>query len=201
MPSILKALRAEIRQMARNETKRASNPIRDQIRDLRRSLTSIERRLAGLKSASVIRPMAASGAQRADGRRARFAPALIRRHRSQLGLSRKAYARLLGVSSLSVYFWETGRTRPRRETILAWQDLRKKGVRELRLLAGVPGEAGTPRRAGKRRAPTRAVKKAKAVKTVTPPRAVKKAKPAAKPKKRAVRRARRVRGRSRAKAA
>lgn len=198
MPSILKALRAEIRQMARNETKRASNPIRDQIRDLRRSLTSIERRLAGLKSASVIRPMAASGAHGADGRRARFAPALIRRHRSQLGLSRKAYARLLGVSSLSVYFWETGRTRPRRETILAWQDLRKKGVRELRLLAGVPGEAGTPRRAGKRRAPARAVKQAKAVKA---PRAVKKAKPAAKPKKRAARRARRVRGRSRAKAA
>ncbi|HEU4333207.1 MAG TPA: helix-turn-helix domain-containing protein [Candidatus Eisenbacteria bacterium] len=193
MPSILKALRAEIRQMARHETKRASNPIRDQIRDLRRSLTSIERRLAGLKSASVIRPMIATGAQGADGRRARFAPALIRRHRSQLGLSRKAYAKLLGVSSLSVYFWETGRTRPRRETILAWQDLRKKGVRELRLLAGVAGEAGTPRRA-----PARGVKKTKAAKA---PRAVKKSKPAAKPKKRAARRARRVRGRSRAKAA
>lgn len=198
MPSILKALRAEIRQMARHETKRASNPIRDQIRDLRRSLTSIERRLAGLKSASVIRPMIGSGDQGADGRRARFAPALIRRHRSQLGLSRKAYAKLLGVSSLSVYFWETGRTRPRRETILAWQDLRKKGVRELRLLAGVAGEPGTPRRAAKRRAPARGVKKAKAAKA---PRAAKKSKPAAKPKKRAARRARRVGGRSRAKAA
>lgn len=198
MPSILKALRAEIRHMARNESKRASNPIRDQIRDLRRSLTALERRLAGLKSAPAIRSLSAVGPAGADGRRARFAPTLIRRHRSQLGLSRKAYAKLLGVSSLSVYFWETGRTRPRRETILAWQDLRKKGVRELRMLAGVPGEAGAPRRAAKRRAPSKGVKKAKVVKAT---RAAKRAKPAAKPKKRAVRRARRVRGRSRAKAA
>ncbi|HSQ60129.1 MAG TPA: helix-turn-helix domain-containing protein [Acidobacteriota bacterium] len=183
--------------MARHESKRASNPIRDQIRDLRRSLTAIERRLSGLKSASVFRPMA-SGAAGADGRRARFAPALIRRHRSQVGLSRKAYAKLLGVSSLSVYFWETGRTRPRRETILAWQDLRKQGIRELRARAGVAGEAGTPRRGVKKTA------KAKSAKTVKPAKATRRgkaAKPAAKPKKRAARRARRVRGRSRAKAA
>jgi hypothetical protein len=152
VPNVLKALRAEIRQMARNETKRASNPIREQIRDLRRTLTSIERRIAGLKAAPVGRsaPPRASSTLGADGRRARFAPALVRQHRDKLGLSRKAYAKLLGVSSLSIYFWETGRTHPRRDAVLAWQDLRKQGVRELRSKAGVDAVSGTARRATKR---------------------------------------------------
>jgi DNA-binding XRE family transcriptional regulator len=154
VPNVLKALRAEIKQMARHETNRAAKPLREQLRGLRRTLTAIERRLSGIKAGHAGTPAAGAGG---DGRRARFAPSLVRQHRSQLGLSRKAYAKLLGVSSLSVYFWETGRTKPRRETVLALQDLKKKGVRELRLAAGVA--PGTP--AAAKKSPTRKRAKAK----------------------------------------
>jgi len=159
MTSLTKALRAEMRAAARGESKQAVEALRTELLAIRKSIAMIERRLlngAGAGSVGIKgRPMAAAG-KGADGRRARFSPTLMRKHRDALGMSRKAYARLLGVSSLSIYLWEAGRTRPRRQTVLAWQDLRKKGARALRALAGV---AAPPRGAGKKRKPRAAAKK------------------------------------------
>jgi DNA-binding XRE family transcriptional regulator len=160
VPNILKALRAEIRQVAKSESKRAAKPMRDQLTGIRRSLTSIERRLAGLRVGHL--GAGSSGTMRGvagDGRRARFAPALMKQHRTKVGLSRKAYAHLMGVSSLSIYFWETGRTTPRREAVLAWQTLRKLGSRELRRRAGVSTTAVTAKKATARGAKATATKK------------------------------------------
>jgi DNA-binding XRE family transcriptional regulator len=184
VPNILKALRAEIRQVAKSESKRAAKPMRDQLTGIRRSLTSIERRLAGLRVGHL--GAGSSGTMRGvagDGRRARFAPALMKQHRTKVGLSRKAYAHLMGVSSLSIYFWETGRTTPRREAVLAWQTLRKLGSRELRRRAGVSTTAVTAKKATARGAKATATKKRTTKKRATKTRTTKKratAKPAAK---------------------
>ena len=151
MSNLTKALRDEMRHAARGESKQVVDSLRTELQAIRKSITLLERRLltgvatvtAGMKG-RVGRPVAAG--KGADGRRARFSAALMRKHRDSLGMSRKAYSHLLGVSSLSIYLWEAGRTKPRRQTVLAWQDLRKKGARELRALAGV----ATPAR-GKRK--------------------------------------------------
>jgi len=137
--NLLRALRTEIRTAARGESKAALGSLRSELQAIRKSLAGIERRLgSGAAAGLLAMPRGARGAGRADeGRRARFSPALMRRHREALAMSRKAYAKLLSVSGLSVYLWESGRTKPRRETIFAWQDLRKKGARELRAIAGV----------------------------------------------------------------
>ena len=121
-------------------------------------------------------------------------------------MSRKAYAKLLNVSGLSVYLWESGRTKPRRETIFAWQDLRKKGARELRAIAGVsaPKRRRTKAKAkAKAKAQMKAKAKAPAAKPARAKKAAKPAKAAAKRPRRMKKRARRVRAgrRARAKAA
>jgi len=115
---------------------------------------------------------------------------------------------LLGVSSLTIYFWETGRTKPRRAAVLAWQSLRKRGVRALRAQAGVPGAGVATKRSAKRAA----VAKRPSKKRTAAPRVVKKRAPSRRTKstakkaarngkKRTVRRARRAPRGVRAKAA
>jgi DNA-binding XRE family transcriptional regulator len=169
MTSLTKVLRTEMRVAARGESKQAVEALRAELQAIRKSIAMLERRLlTGVSAGSVVGGGRRAGAagKAPDGRRARFSPALMRKHREALGMSRKAYARLLGVSSLSVYLWEAGRTRPRRVTVLAWQDLRKKGARALRAIAGV----APPRRAApKARKPRAAARRtAKVVKKRAP---------------------------------
>jgi len=161
MSNLTKALRDEMRHAARGESKQVVDSLRTELQAIRKSIALLERRLlTGVATVTarmkggVGRPVAAG--KGADGRRARFSASLMRKHRDSLGMSRKAYSRLLGVSSLSVYLWEAGRTRPRRQTVLAWQDLRKKGARELRAMAGVTAPARAKR---KKNAPRAAAKK------------------------------------------
>jgi len=165
MISLTKALRAEMRVAARGESKASVDALRGELLAIRKSIALLERRLltglaAGAGSKGRGGRVSAKGA---DGRRARFSSALMRKHRDSLGMSRKAYSRLLGVSSLSIYLWEAGRTKPRRQTVLAWQDLRKKGARELRAIAGVTAPPRRKKRAKraavKKRSPRAAVKK------------------------------------------
>ncbi|MEK7315670.1 MAG: helix-turn-helix domain-containing protein [Candidatus Eisenbacteria bacterium] len=177
MTSLTKALRAEMRAAARDESKQAVETLRAEIQAIRKSITMLERRLL-TGAAPGSRTRAAAAGKVADNRRARFSPALMRKHREALGMSRKAYARLLGVSSLSIYLWEVGRTRPRRKTVLAWQDLRKKGARALRAMAGVVA----PRRAAGKKRARRAVTKKR-----VPRATAKKRAPRATAKKRAPR--------------
>lgn len=157
MANLTKVLRAEMRAAARDESKQVVVTLRAELQAIRKSIALLERSLLRGAAARVGAGVRAAAAGKVnDNRRARFSPALMRKHRDGLGMSRKAYAQLLGVSSLSVYLWEVGRTRPRRQTVLAWQDLRKKGARALRTIAGV---AAPRRAAGKKRAPRAVAKK------------------------------------------
>jgi len=58
----------------------------------------------------------------------------------RLGLSAADYARLVGVSSLTIYNWEHGKSRPRKEQLAALVAVRGIGKREalrrLELLKG-----------------------------------------------------------------
>jgi DNA-binding transcriptional regulator YiaG len=55
----------------------------------------------------------------------------LRSHRQRLGLSAKDYGRLIGVSGLTVYHWETGKTKPRRRQLPAIEAARAISKREI----------------------------------------------------------------------
>ena len=157
MPNVMSVLRAEIRRLARKESK-------DAVRDLRRQVTAMRRRMAVAKQQMAEleriakRSAATAGAAAtaakseaaASGQQIRFSPRWVRVHRSKLNLSRKDYAKLVGVSPQTILLWETGKTRPRRGVLAAWRELRSKGIRELKAALGGGAAKGAAKKAAKR---------------------------------------------------
>ena len=58
--------------------------------------------------------------------REKFSPEALRGDRERLELSAKEYAELVGVSMITIYSWEQGRTRPRAAQLERW--LSVKGI-------------------------------------------------------------------------
>ena len=186
MPNVMGVLRAEIRRLARKETKQELSSMKKQLTQTKRLLAESRRRISELESRAkhVAKATRSAAAREADddedGPQVRFSPRWVKKHRSKLGMSRLVYAQLIGVSPQTIMGWEAGRTRPRRGALKAWRAIRGKGVRELRALLanGSGGEVsrGTKRRV--RRRLKRAVRRARvrgAVRRVRVRRAVKRA--------------------------
>jgi len=67
----------------------------------------------------------------------RMSPTLIRSLRNRLGISQADLAKLVGVSTVAVGNWESGKSKPRPESKARVAALRGLGRREIkRLLAG-----------------------------------------------------------------
>ncbi|MEX0885217.1 MAG: helix-turn-helix transcriptional regulator [Phycisphaeraceae bacterium] len=62
----------------------------------------------------------------------RFSPKWLKAHRQKLGLSQEDYGNLAGVSGLTIYNWETGKTKPRQQQLAGWATIRGLGRREAR---------------------------------------------------------------------
>jgi DNA-binding transcriptional regulator YiaG len=62
--------------------------------------------------------------------RARFSPTSVKSHRERLGLSAADYGRLVGVSALTIYNWEGGKSKPRKQQLAALVAVRRLGKRE-----------------------------------------------------------------------
>lgn len=170
MPNVMGVLRAEIRRLARKESRQELGALKKQITMVRRRLAESNRRIQGLEARArqLLRngsaaPARGAGGEDEGGKQVRFSAAWVRAHRKKLGMSRQLYARLVGVSAQTIMGWEAGRTRPRRAVLKTWREIRGKGVRELRaMLGGGEGSgAGAGRGArGRRRAGRKAVRKA-----------------------------------------
>jgi len=167
VPNVMGVLRAEIRRLARKETKQELNSMRKQVTQMRRLLAESRRRVSDLE-ARVKQAMRAGGgvaareaADEEGGTQVRFSPAWVKKHRSKLGMSRLLYAQLVGVSPQTIMGWEAGRTRPRPGALRAWRAIRGRGVRELRaMLANGSGGGASPVRKRRRRL-KRAVRRAR----------------------------------------
>lgn len=72
----------------------------------------------------------AERADASDGPSLRFRPDGLKKHRERLGLSAAQAGQIMGVSALSVYKWESGKTRPRAKQLQAIAHLRTLGKRE-----------------------------------------------------------------------
>ena len=113
MPNLATVLRSELRRLSRREVRKALSrlkaaqkqltALRALVRGQAKALAAVERRLARLKG---------GGAGRR--RRAGVAGAgrTVEAVRRRLGLSRAQLAKRIGVSSWTIFGWETGRTRP-----------------------------------------------------------------------------------------
>lgn len=136
MPNIGTVLKSEIsrvsRKEARGETQALKKSIaqyRTQIADLKRRMQALEQQVKRLGKVTV-----KAGVPQAEvepGTKIRFSAKSLIAQRRRLGLSAAALARLLGVSALSVYKWESGNTRPRATQIEAIAALRGMGKREV----------------------------------------------------------------------
>lgn len=138
MPNIGSLLKEEItrvsRKQLRGETqalKKSVTQYRGQIAELKRRVQTLEQQVKRLaRGGGRAAAAAAPEAEEEGSPRHRFSAKGFAAQRQRLGLSAAALAKILGVSALSVYKWESGSTRPRARQIEAIAQLRKMGKRE-----------------------------------------------------------------------
>jgi DNA-binding transcriptional regulator YiaG len=147
MPNIATALKDEIRRLAKKEikaetgnTKQAVAQYRREIAELKRQVKKQEKKIAFLEDRERERlEQPETDVEAVES--ARFSPRSVKSQRERLGLSAADYARLVGVSSLTIYNWEHGKSRPRKEQLAALVAVRGIGKREaLRRLELLKGE-------------------------------------------------------------
>ncbi len=136
MPNIASVLKDEIRRLARKEvkqqivkTRRAAVQHRREIAQLKRLLALQERKIKSLESRETGE---ARAAEADDGipEGTRFSSRSVRSQRNRLKLSAEEYGKLIGVSAQTVYHWEQGKSRPRRQQLAALVAIRSIGRRE-----------------------------------------------------------------------
>lgn len=137
MPNIAVLLRSEISRLARKELRAEIEPLKKACADQRNKLASLRKQILAcekaLKAASrgTGRRAAVESDAAESGQKLRFSAKGFASHRQRLGISAADMAKLLGVSQLSVYKWESGKTRPRAKQIESIAEVRKLGKREV----------------------------------------------------------------------
>ena len=143
MANIGSILKSEISRVSRREVrsetqalKKSISQYRSQIADLKRRMQALEQQVKRAVKGGAKAPQPAAE----PSGNLRFSAKGMAAQRRRLGLSAASVARLLGVSALSVYKWESGKTRPRARQIEAIAALRGMGKREAaqRLQAEAP---------------------------------------------------------------
>lgn len=135
VPNIAAVLKTEISRIARKEIKgdvlslkRAAANHRHEIAALKKRIEQLEGQLRRVVKSRAPAPQDSEATD--VGTQLRFSATRFAAQRRKLGLSAADFAKLLGVSSLSVYKWESGKTRPRRAQLEAIAAARGLGKRE-----------------------------------------------------------------------
>jgi DNA-binding transcriptional regulator YiaG len=150
MPNIAAVLKTEIARVARKELRAELRPLqeavsryRSQIAQMRKSIAALERDLKRQGGRANARK-AEAAAEDGGSASLRFSPKGLATHRQRLGLSAAKFAELLGVSALSVYKWESGKTRPRAAQIARIAEVRSLGKREAMARLESGGKKSSP---------------------------------------------------------
>lgn len=142
MPDVASVLRDEIRRLARKEVKSATSAQSAQISDLKNVIRALRGEVASLqKELSTSRRSAAATNEQSTGKEEkkqaiRLSPKSIRNHRKRLKLSQAQLGQLLGVSTTTVVFWESGRSAPRGSNRHALAEVRTLGRKDAQALLG-----------------------------------------------------------------
>jgi len=136
MANLANALKEEIRRLARKEIKaetgtmkQASVQYRHEIAKLKRQLREQEKKITFLEARERTR-LGKPPATEEPMEGVRYSAQSVKAQRKRLKLSAADYAKLVGVSSLTIYNWEHGKSRPRKEQLAALVAVRGIGKRE-----------------------------------------------------------------------
>ncbi len=136
MSNLQSVLSQEIKRLARREvrselaaTKRTVAQHRREIAELKRRNTALERTVSYLQSREGKR-LKAGPSQAEPPQGTRFSVQSLKAQRRRSGLSQEDYASLVGVSSSTIYNWESGSTKPSGKHLATLVSLRGIGKRE-----------------------------------------------------------------------
>ena len=136
MTTLAVALKDEIRRLARKEIKAHTGPTAQAVAQFRREISKLkrqsreyERKIAFLEAQERKRIGKPDTNNIAD-EGGRFSARSVKAQRRRTGLSAADYAKLVGVSGLTIYNWENGKSRPRKEQLISLVALRGIGKRQ-----------------------------------------------------------------------
>lgn len=137
MPNLAALLKNEISRLAKKEVKAQTVALRKAVVLYRREIASLKRQLRQQQTSiarleSQIERRVAQAPAKPQGPPIRFSARSVRAQRARLEFSAKEYGRLLGVSGLTIYNWEQGKSRPRKTQLDALVAVRGLGKREAR---------------------------------------------------------------------
>jgi DNA-binding transcriptional regulator YiaG len=135
MANIAAVLKDEISRIARKEiraetavVKKASAQYRKDIAELKRQVSNMQGRVSLLEK-KVLKEVPTQVAE-ADTKKLRFTAKGLLAQRKRLGLSAESFAKLVGVSGLTIYSWEKGTSRPRKTLLPVLASIRAMGKKE-----------------------------------------------------------------------
>ena len=140
MSDIRKVMNEEIRRLAKKEIKAALAPVLATNSALKKRVAEQEKRIrqleahAAVPAAAQISAAASGKAENGKEKKIRLTPDRIRKIRAKLGISQAQFAKILGVNTQSVNFWENGKTTPRsvlKKEMAAIRDMGKREIAKL----------------------------------------------------------------------
>jgi len=151
-------LKSEIRRLARREARSLTGKTKHTVAEYRRVIAKLKRQLreqgkkVAFLEAQERKRLAQLELPKGPVEGARYSARSVRAQRARLRLSAEQFARLVGVSPLTIYNWEHGKARPRRAQFAALVALRRIGRREaLAKLELLKAKAQRKARKGRRR--------------------------------------------------
>lgn len=162
MTTLAIALKDEIRRLARKEIKAQTGKTARAVAEYRRQIAALKRRLR--EQDRKIEFLHQQERKRSDvphqsvvlNGSARFSARSVKAQRRRVGLSAAEYAQLVGVSPLTIYNWEHGKSRPRNgplESLVALRGIGKRAAQARLELAGTKKTRLHTKRGGRRRTP------------------------------------------------
>ena len=145
VPNIAAVLKAEISRLARKEVKSQITPLKKTVAEQRRIIAGLRHQVAALERGHRFlqkqeRSRLREAPEAAGATDIRFSPKWVAADRERLELSAKDYGLLVGVSMLTIYNWEKGKSKPQAKALAGWAKVRGIGKREawkrLELLEG-----------------------------------------------------------------
>ena len=132
MPNIASVLKEEICRLAKKEvkaqvgkTQKAAAQYRRDIATLKRQMSQQEREIKLLK-----KQQGQPQVEEESDQNIRFSARSVKAQRQRIGLSAADYAKLVGVSPITIYNWESGKTKPQKAQLDALVAVRGIGKRE-----------------------------------------------------------------------
>lgn len=137
MSDIASMFKSEIARLSKKTVRQHTEALRSattehrhQLAALKKQVAGLERELSKLRRVAVPKTVVEKPAEDADTGKVRFVAKGLKSLRTRLGLSAEDFARLIDVSTQSIYNWEARKTTPRPAQVAAIAALRGLGKKD-----------------------------------------------------------------------